>query len=547
MRAGGTVAIPLRVYGRQGVDTRYLIRVPPKLGRILALEEAKPEIWLLTYQHTAAMKFEGEDRDLITYVAQNKNGTSANADIEIIIRGAPPILVAPNEVNFGQIIMGSIASQTFKMSNSGGSLLEGDFSVEKPFAIEPSRYALEPGETASFTVTLDAAAEQQYKGWIRVTDKSFIQLKGEATDPLTVTPRALDLTGKPGQPRTGLLSLGNTSGEELTLQIRADKRLGLQGEVTIPPNEIIALAPALNAGDTEGFDGDIQIRWRNYVKRVHVGASAVGSIGPALAVSAWEVDFGTTTVGTTSLRTVTVSNNGKKPLSVDLATAEPFSLAKSALLLNPSENLSVDVQFKPGWPGLITGALRVSTKEEPPISISLTASGVNPPGILPPPGTPRSTSSKTAAPEGEPVRRRSSVPAVRDITVKKVTTTTAEIYWEPPIKDPAKSVHFDYRIDVGITRFNQEGDANTEWIPLPTVKLTKESGRVTALLYEIPAGIGVTARVITISPKGEASEPSSAFQFFTEPRRPFFTLKRVLLAFFTLLLAGALWVRHRLQ
>ena len=86
-----------------------------------------------------------------------------------------------------------------------------------------------------------------------------------------------------------------------------------------------------------------------------------------------------------------------------------------------------------------------------------------------------------------------------------------------------------------------------DWVPVPTVEFTKEADRVHAHIMEIPPGIGVTLRVVSISARGYESEPSTPMQFFVPRKEAIFTVQRLLLALFALIIVGALWLRNQVN
>ena len=86
-----------------------------------------------------------------------------------------------------------------------------------------------------------------------------------------------------------------------------------------------------------------------------------------------------------------------------------------------------------------------------------------------------------------------------------------------------------------------------EWLPISDVKFTKTSDRVTAVLGDLPSGYAITVRAMSVTAKGEVSQPSASVQFFVPQKPVIFTTQRVLLVLFGLLLVGALRVQRRLQ
>ena len=232
----------------------------------------------------------------------------------------------------------------------------------------------------------------------------------------------------------------------------------------------------------------------------------------------------------------------------------PFQTDRNSLVLEAGKSVALVVTLQPPWPGQVAGTLKIHTPDHDvllPLSadvasrVHLTGSPVGAARL-----TPNST-SKGSPPDSSDralmlPSNWSGLPPVGTITVDRLSYETADLSWSPPAKDKLNSA-LNYRIEVRRIGVEATGSIRVVWIPLPTVDFTKAPNRVQAHLREIPAGIGITLRVISVTPKGGESEPSGALQFFTPSRPVIFTAQRILLALFMLMLIGALWMRHQMN
>ncbi len=274
--SSGTVQIPLRIYGKQEQTTSFLIRKGPQLGKIVALAPMEPEVWLLTYQHTSAMTGEARLKDRILFAAQNKNGTSAAAEIVIDIVDAPPELAAPESVDFGKVPAGLPATRGVTVSNNGGGLLEGKALADAPWTVEPAYFKLRQGEKALFHVTLAPDAEGEYQSHLHflVGDtQAQPALHASAYAPFTVEPSKQDLTS--GLSRSGSLALTNQTATELTLQLEANARLHLPAQIVLPPRKTEIVPITLEKEDPEGIDTTVRLSFGSIFKQVAVHAQPV--------------------------------------------------------------------------------------------------------------------------------------------------------------------------------------------------------------------------------------------------------------------------------
>ena len=259
---GGTVQVALRVYGRQEQTTKYLIRKEPQLGKIVSLEPYEREVWILTYQHTAPMNGQISQQDRILFAAQNKNGTSAAAELILDIVDNPPELAAPGSVEFGEIAAGIAATRSVTIANKGGGVLEGSVTADAPWSIEPSSYRLARGEQTALRLTLTPDAARQYQGQLHFSNNPQTEpaVSASAFVPFNAEPEALQLAGGPkGSARSASFTLTNRTAAELTLQVEANGRLHLPAQIILPPNATETVKATLAAEDPEGMDGSIRL------------------------------------------------------------------------------------------------------------------------------------------------------------------------------------------------------------------------------------------------------------------------------------------------
>ena len=274
---GGTVEIPLRIYGRQEQTTSFLIRKGPTQGKIVSLQPVAQEVWILTYQHTAAMNGEPSQQDRILFAAQNKNGTSSAAEIAITITDNLPELATPAAVEFGEIPAGLPVAHLITIANKGGGTLEGSATADAPWTLEPSSYKLRRGEQTQLWLTLAPNAEREYRGHLHFSGDSGVEipLHAYAYAPFAVTPATLELTE-----RSGSLTLTNRTTAAVTLQVEANPRLHLPDKIVLPPQSTQSITPSLGTDDPAGIDGDIRLSFGGVSRQVHVHADALPAPEP---------------------------------------------------------------------------------------------------------------------------------------------------------------------------------------------------------------------------------------------------------------------------
>lgn len=187
----------------------------------------------------------------------------------------------------------------------------------------------------------------------------------------SVAPHSLDLGSVPIESRSALgVTITNTGGGELTVtrvsvkpsdgpfQARSKCERPLGGGESCTVTVIFrptATGPA-NAILLVEDDSDAA------VARVKLSGIGVDKPVPAVVFEPSAVDFGSTTLGTTSSQTVTVKNSGTAHLDVrDAIAEEPFRVAASDCQprVRPSSTCTIEVAFTPTDRGTATGKLVV--------------------------------------------------------------------------------------------------------------------------------------------------------------------------------------------
>ena len=283
---GGSAQILLRVYGRQEQATSFLIRKEPQLGKIVSLQPLEQEVWVLTYQHTAPMNGQADAQDSILFAAQNKNGTSAAAEITLNIVDNPPELEPPGAVEFGEIPAGVPATRSVSIANKGGGILEGAISADTPWSVEPASYRLARGEKAELRLTLAPESEREYRGRLHFSThpKAEPALHASASAPFAIQQQMLELTSPPGtHARSGSCTILNRTGSELTLHIEGNARLALPATLTLPPHAASTLAVGLAENDSGGFEDSIRLSLGTIFRLLPVHAAPGARPSPAPA------------------------------------------------------------------------------------------------------------------------------------------------------------------------------------------------------------------------------------------------------------------------
>ena len=558
VKAGGTIQIPLRVYGAAS-QVRYTVRKDPKLGKVLGIRDLDGGIALLIYQETAPMTGDGDMHDHLSFVAQDRNGTSAPEEIDITIVDDAPVLAFPNAVDFGQMAVGATSTRVITVANRGGRIIEGNFGIEPPWSIEPTHFQLKRGQEARFTLSFLAGLAQEYHGTLRYQGfpERETTLHAQVFAPIVIAPRELDLLASgtdADAPRSGTVTVSNRTGKDTTLRIAAGERLRVPREVIVPANGANTVTMRLDEHDLAGFNETVEFRFDGAIERIDVHAAAVLPTGFWLRAEPKAFDFGKVEVGHPRSMRLRVENHSGVDALVTAEAPPPFQVDRSRFQLAGGQGLDLAVSLQPAWPGRISGLLKLHAPNADvvlPLSANVSSrtyvTGTGPSAAEVTTVTLAGGGvNSSAARASQPLRILSGVRAIGTIALNRVTPGTADISWESPA-EPKLAATLKYRIEVRRIGLDRTHSILVDWVPVPTVEFTKEADRVHAHIMEIPPGIGVTLRVVSISARGYESEPSTPMQFFVPRKEAIFTVQRLLLALFALIIVGALWLRNQVN
>ena len=151
IRRGESVTIPLGIHGVRGGALEFLIRTPPRFGRLSAVKPLGLNSASVIY--TAPAKG-AVTEDRFAFAVRSNEGVSAPGLVSIAI--AEPVvlsarLVAPAELVFPAVFCGQRSAVELELANRGAGIVEGELNVPEPWSVEGIRlYKLAAGKSAMF-------------------------------------------------------------------------------------------------------------------------------------------------------------------------------------------------------------------------------------------------------------------------------------------------------------------------------------------------------------------------------------------------------------
>ncbi|MCA9727383.1 MAG: choice-of-anchor D domain-containing protein [Candidatus Eisenbacteria bacterium] len=263
-------------------------------------------------------------------------------------------------IDFGPVMVGSFADETFTITNNGGHVLEGTITEACPaFAVQGSpSYFLLPGEHADFTVRFSPVAEGPAQCDLDLgTDCGLLPLSGTGLP----APACVVETPDPNAPLSLLFGdVGTGRSRDLAFTITNDGGGILSGTVTescaqfsIIGNPAYSLQPGETAVITVRFS---PIAEEPYNCPIDTGTDCANLIAigqgvppPVCVVDPVDLDFGGVGVGQSAERIFSVSNTGIGDLEGTITEGCPdFAIiGDPSYALAQGESKDFRVRFQP--------------------------------------------------------------------------------------------------------------------------------------------------------------------------------------------------------
>ncbi len=562
--SGGEVEIPLRVYGRRGQRISYRLRENPRYGRIIRTVQEDVDRAMLVYQPTASGHV-GEIRtDLFHFVAVGEEGSSAPAAISVRVTPLPAELVSEQRLSFGNVEAGAWSKRRLTITNVGGETALGRFSLPAPWKAEPENYRIKGGETLEVIVSLLPGEARPYQARLEapLLPREGVALSATAYWPVEVDSPTVTLSpqGEAGK-RAGTLTLSNPGQQPREVTLKAPRRVALHPSpsLTLPPGGEATMT--ITVDDPHALQEKLQIVIGEGTREIALEAapeSARVEIAPA------KVDFGAVRQNGDYRQEITLRNTGGSAGEVKLRATPPFEVEPATLRLEPGERKTVEVTTQAPWAGQLKGEITLEAGGRPPLSAALSAEVLRPDGLPVEELVEESTAPEIVADMKIPEEMRSRLRVLESSShiettdgqltaeVTKITTSTIELVWKPtviPGQEEAPPLPVAYEVQARQWSVNPEASdpaerLKEEWHAFPEITIeTQADGSGHAVITGMPAGASLTMRVAALDGGGKVERTSPFLHVSIPHKTAFFTLRRVLLAFFGLLFLATLWLR----
>jgi D-Tyr-tRNAtyr deacylase len=367
----------------------------------LNLAAGKSASFTAAYKPTTAGTLAGK----IT-VTSNAVGSPMSITVSGTAAAASASLTAtPASVAFGSVAVGSQATQTVKLANTGAgsaSITKMSFTgtgVTVTGLTVPA--TLSAGQSVNLTVTYKPTAAGTLTGMLSLTSNASnpnvqISLSATATSStLSATPASVGFGNVVvGSNTTQTIRLQNIGTAQVTISsVASSVGTVVVSGMTLP----VSLAPATSATFTAAYkpttagtlSGKITVTSNAVGSPATINLSGTAAAATAqLTASATSLSFGSVTVGSSGASQLTVTSTGNQNVSISgvSVSGTGFVLGTSAgnIILDPSQSQAYTVNFNPKAAGSASGTLTItSNAANSPLKIPLAGTGTAAPTSAP--------------------------------------------------------------------------------------------------------------------------------------------------------------------
>jgi hypothetical protein len=303
-----------------------------------------------------------------------------------------PLSVAPDSISFGAVLVGQTATSkvlVLNVSTEPVSVSQLNVSGQSFFVSGQSNLpvTIGAGSVYNFQIGFKPSSDSSYSGQFLVMSASGQQIYEGSISGLGVSSSSsTPILGVSAANLTfGNLSAGSASTQPVTLTSMGTAPVTIDSATvsgtaftvsgaTFPailnPGQSVTLNVQFDPTATGAASEQLSIQSTsssNSTAIVHLSGTGTGTAvaSPQLTISAASLTFGNVTVDTASTQPVTLTSTGTAPVTINSTalTGTGFAVARATfpLTLNPSQSMTLNVQFDPNATGLASGQLTIQS------------------------------------------------------------------------------------------------------------------------------------------------------------------------------------------
>ncbi|HXX18174.1 MAG TPA: choice-of-anchor D domain-containing protein [Candidatus Acidoferrum sp.] len=311
--------------------------------------------------------------------------------------GAGVLSPGSTSVSFGNVAVGSTATQTVSVTNTGTATvnISGATITGAGFTMVSGSGAtsVPVGQSASVQVQFAPTSDTNYAGTLTVTSNASnstltISLSGTGTEAIVaLSPASLNFNDVPvGQTSSQNVTITNNGNSNLTFSSATISGTGftmsgLNPLPTIAGGQSATFSVQFTPTSTAGATGNVVLRDNagNSPQTLTMTGSAIAA-GSTLTPNPGSVNFGNVVVGSSSPQTITLSNTGNSTITISQVTTTGSGFSASGIsagqTIAAGGTASLTTAFAPTATGTVSGNISItSTATDATISIPLSGTG----------------------------------------------------------------------------------------------------------------------------------------------------------------------------
>jgi hypothetical protein len=506
VKRGGSVDIPLKIYGTRSQTLAWIIRKPPVAGKLSSIRATGAEAAVVTYRPPADL---GVVSERFTFSVRSSEGVSAPVEVSIAITDDPPQINSPGELDFGVLLVGASATKALEFSNSGGGIAEGTIEVSAPWKIEGARrYKLAAAEMLVTKIVFAPERAGKFEGEVKFTsqpDRAVI-VRGIAEEPLAVAPAELTLRQDAGRPlRAASFELRNNTGAALDVAVTASPRVIVRTPLRVPPHGLVTVPVQVAESDTAALDETVVFTAGEIAARLALKAKAL----PALVRAQPESVIFRRGAGSTEK--VVFQNVGGMEAKVTLAIGAPFAVSEAGFSLAPGAAKEVALSLAAPVSGGSQAMLKVGA-EGGGFEVPVEVAGSTGPDIVIAPRRPPAPAPARVRRDGEPSGTVVAPSGPYSATVESVSANAASFRWSGA---PAEGAQF--RCLQRILTVDENGELATTFQDYSASKIAQHGSENVATVEKLEPGKSYLFRIDSVL--ADAATPVTFAQIRTPSPR----------------------------
>jgi hypothetical protein len=347
------------------------------------------------------------------------SAASVNGSITLATNGTPSTLTIPlsgtgsavkvnptsgtlstvtTSVNFGNVAVGSVGTQTVSMSNTGTAAVNISTATifGAAFTIvggSPSG-SIPVGQGTSLQVRFTPLSDSAVTGTLTVTSDAS---NSPLTIPLSGTGLQAQISAMPASVNFGSVVKGTSNSQTITLQNGGNSTLtfskvtppgagftisGLSTATTIPAGGSVAFNAIFTPTTTATVNGSITLATNGAPASLAIPLSGTGSASTVqLGAAPTSLNFNTISVGNSVSLSSTLTNGGNSNITISSVTVTGTGVSTSGVsagtILGPQQSAVLTITFAPTAAIVLSGANVKIASNAPnsPITIALAGTG----------------------------------------------------------------------------------------------------------------------------------------------------------------------------